>query len=236
MTCRMLAKLAKERVSVMKGRITVFIIVAILIALAGCGKKAEETTEPAPSQPTSPSSPEPINTEGIVPMPESLEWWCRDWYGYWTAETGSDEFGIYEGENKWDCYASFYLDVFGYGILTIWDDGMDIASVVVQIEGFGLGRDMTAGVAHSVDGMIFGNALNQSEWIIDPNRSKFSEQLEIKGKGEDMAGNFIDYYFCLRPWGILWDDIREDDRPPYYDWYLGMREGDMSEVAIHRHS
>ncbi len=74
-------------------------------------------------------------------------------------------------------------------------------------------------------------------WIIEPGDSSvshFENMIEINGRYESPENpeDAFDYHIFLRPWGMLWEDVRSGDTsgciardmmPLYYDnWYLSL--------------
>ena len=52
----------------------------------------------------------------------------------------------------------------------------------------------------------------------------------IDGWYEGEEGGYK-YEVYLRPWGVLWDDVKADypeNLPYYYDWYVSLAEQGMS--------
>jgi len=215
----------------MKIAVTFFIMsVVMLIALTGC------TEAEAPADVFATPAPTPPGSEVYVtvdPGAEALEWWRRDWYGFWTIARRAEEGVAPYSEGKWDCYVNFDLDPYGKGFMNLWDDDMTVGAVMVEIRDYG--GDGNMGVAFSIEGIIFDSYIGQAELTVDPSRSKYSEHIEIQWFGLDSAGDYLECYFSVRPWGVLWDDIPRSERPPDYDWYLEMRDQPMGEIQFHHH-
>jgi hypothetical protein len=79
--------------------------------------------------------------------------------------------------------------------------------------------------------------MEEGSWRIDPENSTvshFEHMIEITGQyvSPENADDHFDYYIYLRPWGTLWDDVRDGDTsnclyndmvPLYHDnWYISM--------------
>ena len=79
--------------------------------------------------------------------------------------------------------------------------------------------------------------MEEGSWRIDPSNSTvshFDHMIEIVGRyvSPENPEDFFDYYIYLRPWGTLWDDVREGDTdgclysdmmPLYHDnWYVSL--------------
>lgn len=181
----------------------------------------------------------------------SYDWWEDDWYGWWAIKNGT---GTYQKPSEmnlvWDTYVE--IDVYNdnTGRVTVWDTGtsrdepMIIAYDVTYEPG---ASDLGRLVSKRVDffpGGSWNNGMKadpMSErdigWIIDPadsTVSRFENMLEITGhyQSPEAPDDSFDYYIYLRPWGTLWDDVRngntegclyKDMMPLYHDnWYVSL--------------
>ena len=153
--------------------------------------------------------------------PNDLDYWEGDYYGWWCIDnvnSGDAEVGAW-----WD--ACMTLDIFsnGSGFITIWDEdyGKDdpIAEVAVSVS-------VTDGVARIVSesGQFMGMEVEHADWLFYSDSTDYEDTLGFFANYEDSNMN-VDYYFFLRQWGIVWDDVEEKDLPGYYyDWYLPLIE------------
>jgi len=156
--------------------------------------------------------------------PNDLDYWEGDYYGWWCIDnvnSGDAEVGAW-----WD--ACMTLDIFsnGGGFITIWDEdyGKDdpIAEVVVSVS-------VTDGVARIVSesGQFMGVEVEHADWLFYSDSTDYEDTLGFFANYENSNMN-VDYYFFLRQWGTLWDDVYADDpnNMPYYyeDWYLPLIE------------
>ena len=155
-------------------------------------------------------------------LSEALQWWDGDWYGYWTMTTAS---GVYEdlAEESWDCAAVIDMQPDGSATIYLWDDYEEIGTIEIQVdENAGVGA---MGGATSEGGFFYEKPLAHADWIIRPGLEAYDDYIMIDGRHKD-SEDFFDYdeftyEIYLRPWGKLWDDIPEGERPNNYDgWYL----------------
>ena len=156
----------------------------------------------------------------------ALAWWDGEFYGYWVAEKASGDLKNLEG-GVWDCYAVIDVDSDGTATMYIWDDEIDIATAKIKIDPEGGVAPM--GSAKSIGGEAFDEPLGDADWIIVPTYDgyedyygniKFDDFMEIEGVADE--NDYLRYTIVLRPWGLLWDDVPADQRPPFYEeWYKG---------------
>ena len=170
-----------------------------------------------------------------------LGYWQGEWYGWWTTTDGT---GVYKDmSDKGICFDAYaYIETYedNTGYVYIWDTETS--------KGFPLAK---ADVSFSEDKMtsttgyffcsdewleqfnVSSSPLNNN-WEVCPKESSVADidhMIEIKGTYESSDGNF-NYYFYLRPWGMMWDDVKannssnhiySDMMPLYYDnWYLSL--------------
>ena len=150
-----------------------------------------------------------------------LDYWEGDYYGWWCIDnvnSGDAEVGAW-----WD--ACMTLDIFsnGGGFITIWDEdyGKDdpIAEVAVSVS-------VTDGVARIVSesGQFMGMEVEHADWLFYSDSTDYKDTLGFFANYENSNMN-VDYYFFLRQWGTVWDDVEENDLPGYYyNWYLPLIE------------
>lgn len=169
----------------------------------------------------------PDMTEGtsdIGDPPNPLSWWNGPWYGWWIM-TGCT--GYYEGMDGawWDVCGVIDIGDDSMGTVTLWDEDytqdepMAEAAVSLTQEG-----TSEYGTLMSEGGWFTNIALEHADWIVDPGLVDYPDMIHINGYYED-GGDEYTYDIFLRPWGIYWDDVLEEDLPAtYYDWYLPMIE------------
>lgn len=194
----------------------------------------------------------PGNTgTGTVVSAENFDWWENEWYGWWAIKNGT---GVYQAPSDqnivWDAFAE--IDVYNdnTGRVKIWDTGttmeepMIIAYDVTFEDGMSeVGRLVSARIDFFPygwwNGGMAADTVSEREigWTVDPadsTVSHFENMLEIKGHyaSDDNPEDSFDYYIYLRPWGTLWDDVRngntegclyKDMMPLYHDnWYVSL--------------
>ncbi len=147
-----------------------------------------------------------------------FSWWTGDWYGWWTAGDASGEYDYMQGA-FYDCCASIELDKNGVGKVTIWDEVVSksaplaIAEVKIVIDEDG------NTLLEQTGGEFLQTDLEEGTWLFWVDTEN-EHMMDIFGTYQTDEGSF-GYLFVLRPWGMLWDDVVEDDMPYYYDsWYL----------------
>ena len=164
--------------------------------------------------------------------PEELsvaDWWSGKWYGWFVFSNASDYYSDRIGDYG-DCLSEItvYDDGTGYVEMT-WLDGEVFATADVT---FGTGTT-EYGCMMSESGTILNLSIEHADWIVDPGASMVSEfdhMIHIDSTMYDEDGDWIDYDFFLRPWGMDWEDVRVADTsnllydnmmPLEYDsWYL----------------
>ncbi len=179
------------------------------------------------------------------------DWWEGDWYGWWAIKNGT---GAYQKPSDlnlvWDAFAEIDAQEGGGSRVRIWDTGTskDEALIIAYDITFAAGSsDAGSLVSKRVDFFPYGHWNNGMEavtgserevgWTIDPASSTvshFENMLEIKGHYEspDNPDDSFDYFIYLRPWGTLWEDVRNgntegclysDMMPLYHDnWYISL--------------
>ena len=181
----------------------------------------------------------------------NFDWWENEWYGWWAIKNGTGAYQAPSDQNiVWDAFAE--VDVYNdnTGRVRIWDTGttldepLIIAYDVTFENGLSeLGRLVSARIDFFPNGWWNGgmaaDTMSEREvgWTVDPadsTVSHFENMLEIKGHYEspENPGDSFDYYIYLRPWGVVWDDVRngntegclyKDMMPLYHDnWYISL--------------
>ena len=178
------------------------------------GAKPSGSTDSGGSEPTSGN------------LGSELSWWNGEFYGYWQVSSATGQFADWEG-GVWDCYAVINVDSDATATMYVWDDEIDMATAKMSID---LGGGVASmGSARSEGGEAFRTPLKGGDWIILPTYEGYEDYfgnifpddyMELDAT-TDTDDGYVDYKIVLRPWGILWNDLPEDMRPPYYDsWYV----------------
>lgn len=218
------------------------------VALPGVESKGEAETEPE-AEPETAAEPEaePETETAAEPEPEpetasAYAWWEGKWYGWGVFYLADGIFAEYE-DVAWDAVADITVDG-DKGTFTIYDiSDLDAPELTAEVRFEGGKTD--AGKMVCVKGGFLEDAFTfeEGDWEVDPAD-------EEEG---DLEHTFLFTFVCeegdnsfrvcyvLRPWGMLWDDVREadttgmlyDDMMPlqYEDWYLPQLEGDEASAA-----
>ena len=203
----------------------------------------EGTAAPAVKEPAATEAPVSTAPETTAaPVESAYSWWNGDWYGWWVVYDAGGEYA--DIVDSWaDVCATIYVDG-DTGRVDIWDDtceeGKNIAYVDVT---FKPGKT-DKGRMLSESGYFLFTDVDSGDWVVDPADSivsRFDQMIYIRAKAVDPddSGSWIDYMIFLRPWGMSWEDVRNDsceDMPytqmmPYYydDWYVPHMNGTMPE-------
>lgn len=170
---------------------------------------------------------------------DAISFWRGDWYGWWIIRDAEDAWEDADGI-WWDAFARIAVGPDGSGALVLWDEDYTYDSPLAMLT-----LKVTDG--SSEDGALAGDSgyfidapINPEEWTVDAAEcyfSKWDHMIDIEGHYDDPAGDgSFDYEIVLRPWGMRWDDVMEDEpnNLPYYyeDWYLPLIEDgeEMPEV------
>ena len=177
-----------------------------------------------------------IGEHGKAASSPYADYWDRDWYGWYQFESCDGDYENLEG--MWyDACASIFVDGTDSGKLVMWDEDGSAELGVCEVEvSFGPGTT-GAGCMKSESGSFLSEEENvgHADWLVDPGASDVSEydhMIEIDGKYEDENGS-LRYYIFLRPWGMDWEDVREEEEeflPASYDsWYLKVKDSPMPD-------
>ena len=157
-------------------------------------------------------------------LDKALSWWNGDFYGYWET---TDGWFTDRQDGAWDCYAVIDMGPDGSGTVYFWDDKYELGTVEIQVEESGGVAYM--GSATSEGGTLFGEPVEHADWVMMPTYEGYEDYygntyhddyMEIEAYIWPDGKDSMNYRIVLRPWGMLWDDIDEDNRPPYYgSWY-----------------
>jgi hypothetical protein len=167
-----------------------------------------------------PQPPEPET----VPMPggwrssDPKEWWQGEWYGLMMVTSVLD--GGKPMRYTWDCFGESAVMADGEIYLSLWDEGIVIGRPTFTVDYQGGAGDRGRAVARG--GAVLEISINSGDWISDPELSRYKDQFVFEVHSEAEGGVLLEYQIVLRPWGMLWDDVQEDERPPGYDRYLDL--------------
>ena len=180
------------------------------------GKITPQPHEPEPEPP-------PEGWRGSEPA----EWWYGEWFGYISINSvlAGDAPMLY----TWDCFgvSNYIVDREMY--IHLWDEGLIIGRPTFIVDADGGTGDR--GVATANRGVLFEMEFEPGDWACDPEQSRYKDQFIIE-KREAFSGGYVDYKIVLRPWGMLWDDVPDDERPPGYERYLDLYRRPLSEAEI----
>lgn len=178
-----------------------------------------ETGVNAGTEPTLPST---------TPDDALLEWWNGEWYGWWKMTDCSGSYESMEGQ-WWDICGVIEIDADRTGTVTLWDEDYTkdeaMVSAAVSLSDTGSGEH---GTLTSEGGWFTDVALAHADWIVDPGLQELADIICIDGRYENGDDTYR-YEIYLRPWGLYWDDVEEENRPYLYaDWYLPLIDAGKS--------
>ena len=157
-----------------------------------------------------------------------LEWWNGEWYGWWKMTDCSGSYESMEGQ-WWDICGVIEIDADRTGTVTLWDEDYTkdeaMVSAAVSLSDTGTGEH---GTLTSEGGWFTDVALAHADWIDDPGLQELADIICIDGRYENGDDTYR-YEIYLRPWGLYWDDVEEENRPYLYaDWYLPLIDAGKS--------
>ena len=157
-----------------------------------------------------------------------LEWWNGEWYGWWKMTDCSGSYESMEGQ-WWDICGVIEIDADRTGTVTLWDEDYTkddaMVSAAVSLSDTGTGEH---GTLTSDGGWFTDVALAHADWIVDPGLQELADIICIDGRYENGDDTYR-YEIYLRPWGLYWDDVEEENRPYLYaDWYLPLIDAGKS--------
>ena len=157
-----------------------------------------------------------------------IDWWNGEWYGWWEMTGCSGEYESMEGQ-WWDICGVIEIDADRTGTVTLWDEDYTkdeaMASAAVSLSDTGTGEH---GTLTSEGGWFTDVALAHADWIVDPGLQELADIICIDGRYENGDDTYR-YEIYLRPWGLYWDDVEEENRPYLYaDWYLPLIDAGKS--------
>ena len=198
----------------------------MVLTFAKEGASVPETTLGAEDDPA-------VWVETVAKM---QEFWNGDWYGWWYISEGMGDYEASTG-SWWDCAATIEIGSDARGSIVIWDEehpkSAPLAESVLRIHEEGGGA---MGIAMSGQGSFMGKPVLAGDWLIDPSVAPYENLVEINGYYDGGSGDGFFYVLYLRPWGQLWDDVREannpnilpDVLPKHYEWYINALENNES--------
>ena len=232
-----------------------FMVLTLCIGLlAGCSGNESAVSGSQVSIPAKPGAhSSTVSVAAADSVPEETDtageydWWAKEWYGWWAIKNGT---GIYQEPSDlnivWDAYAEIQTNGEDLGHLTIWDTETSKSFALISGEVyFEPGGENGVMVLRSGT-FFYGNTwlasfpvaqmpMEEDALSVDPENSTvshFEEMIEIIGHyvSPENPDDSFDYYIYLRPWGTLWEDVRNGDTtgclysdmmPIYYDdWYV----------------
>ena len=160
------------------------------------------------------------------------DWWSGMWYGWGVYYVVGGSYSDLE-DQAWDVVAQ--IDVSGNtGTLQIWDiTDLDEAEFTSEVRFAAGGGEAGSMICKS--GSFADALMAKGEWVCDPattpeGRLEHTFCLEYIYENPENSDDFVYICYLLRPWGMLWDDVRSadtsemlyDDMMPlqYEDWYL----------------
>ena len=157
-----------------------------------------------------------------------LEWWNGEWYGWWKMTDCSGSYESMEGQ-WWDICGVIEIDADRTGTVTLWDEDYTkdeaMVSAAVSLSDTGTGEH---GTLTSEGGWFTDVALAHADWIVDPGLQELADIICIDRRYENGDDTYR-YEIYLRPWGLYWDDVEEENRPYLYaDWYLPLIDAGKS--------
>ena len=157
-----------------------------------------------------------------------LDWWNGEWYGWWKMTNCSGSYESMEGQ-WWDICGVIEIDADRTGTVTLWDEDYTkdeaMVSAAVSLSDTGTGEH---GTLTSEGGWFTDVALAHADWIVDPGLQELADIICIDGWYENGDDTYR-YEIYLRPWGLYWDDVEEENRPYLYaDWYLSLIDAGKS--------
>lgn len=203
----------------------------------------EGTAVPAVEVPAATEAPVSTAPETTAaPVESAYSWWDGDWYGWWAVYDAGGEYA--DIVDSWaDVCATIRVDG-DTGLVDIWDDTCEEGTNLGYIDVTFKPGKSDKGCMLSESGTFLMGYINSADWVVDPADSvvsRFDQMIYIHGKvvDPDNSEDWIEYVIFLRPWGMSWEDVRNDsceDMPytqmmPYYydDWYVPHMNGAMPE-------
>lgn len=230
----------------MKRLFVLLLILCMGLGLCACGDAVEppagETAEPEPTVTVempadAPEAEDPVPDDSAItpvlePARDYSAWWGGKWYG-WAVFTQAKGRFQEQQDDSWDVVAQ--IDVDGSeGSIRIFDitsqDEPELSADVRFAQGLTEHGKMICRYGSFID-IAYGS----NTWSCDPgegpeSRLEHTITLSFTYADVENSEDSVVVYYILRPWGMLWDDVREADTsgmlyedmmPQHYeDWYL----------------
>lgn len=208
-------------------------------ALESAGQEPKVTVEMPPEAPAAeiavPEEPAPEESAIVpvlAPAPDYSAWWGGKWYG-WAVFTQARGRFRDQQDDSWDVVAQ--IDVDGSeGSIRIFDitspDEPELSADVRFTQGLTEHGKMICRYGSFID-IAYGS----NTWSCDPgegpeSRLEHTISFSFTYSDAENSEDSVLVYYILRPWGMLWDDVREADTTGmlygdmmpqrYEDWYL----------------
>lgn len=171
-----------------------------------------------------------------------MDYWAGDWYGWWILQEGTGSWEALNG-NFWDACARIRVNEDGSGYVEIWDeDNEENEYFCAATVTFDLSQ-ASQGMLTSKRGVFWDMDIDQGDWTVYPEMGLgVKDGICICGKyvNPETPEDTFEYEIYLRPWGTLWDDLKDADNPScpyddmmpaYYDsWYLPLIESGVTQA------
>lgn len=159
---------------------------------------------------------EPVVEESVASF---TDWWEGDWYGWWIIEEADGDYADYEGY-WWGAFGKIEVYDDMTGTIDIWDEDGNTENLIgASVVSFTANGNTEHGMMIAESGSFMGATFEPAEWVVEPAEAPYDEMIRIQGTNVGDNGSYH-YSILLRPWGMLWDDVDEDDRPYYYNEWL----------------
>ena len=160
-------------------------------------------------------------------LADAIAWWEGDWYGTFYVYDANEAYDYING-TFFDVYAVIETEPSGPATVYLWSEDTEIGTVFITISADGKG---VMGTVVANGGDLFDAPVYYEDWNIDPSTCRYSNMIEIREIFTDEDGDWFDYEFLLRPWGVDWEDVPSSEQPEWYDnWYLDVYDQPMLDV------
>ena len=153
----------------------------------------------------------------LLPVDGTENPWQGNWYGWWRITDASGGWEAYE-EMWFDCFFQILLDG-EQGSLLFWDQDSTPDSPLASMDV----RLSDKGSLSVFKGGFLRSPVVPEDWKLSLDGCRYPQLLELSVPYSDEEGSFT-AQLCLRPWGMLWDDVllEEPELLPFYyeSWYL----------------
>lgn len=174
--------------------------------------------------------------------PQVADYWSGDWYGWWTIQNAT---GSWEELDTgfWDACARFRVNEDGSGYVEIWDEDSEEGECFCVCSGVFDTSQAKQGILVSKRGVFLDMEIDQNDWWVYPEMGLGVDNgICITGTYIDpeVPEDTFDYEIYLRPWGTLWDDLKDTSNPScpydnmmpglYESWYLPLIESGVTQA------